>query len=173
MQTVGSTYSVVLNEAGRRRPVRPFRVLCKRMAAAEVHRWEGYLESRVQAKGWDGQLLRGALQECAASAQMVSVEGAPQRSCRNCKAGRCASCDEPLNCCLCFRGPDCLVHLMAFVVLRAYLLFLMDGEASCCKNDGKVVWWLVLLLSTQPFGMSGQCADRGFIFNPSWKYGTW
>ena len=58
--TVGSTHSNVFNEAGRRGPVRPFRVLYKRVAAAEMQRWETYLERRVQAKGWDGQLLRRA-----------------------------------------------------------------------------------------------------------------
>ena len=30
------------------------------MAVAEMQRWETYLERRVQAKGWDGQLLRRA-----------------------------------------------------------------------------------------------------------------
>ena len=114
MQTVGSTYSVVLNEAGRCRPVRPFRVLYKRMAAAEVHRWEGSLESRVQAKGWDEHLLRCALRRLPSVPQahrwfLLKVHlNAPIATARLAAA---QVVDEPLNCCLCFRGPDSLVHL--------------------------------------------------------------
>ena len=98
MQSVGSTYSDVLHEVGRRRPVRPFRVLYKRMAAAEVHRWEGYLESRVQAKGWDRQLLRSALRRLPRSVPqahgwfLLKVHlNAPGQH-RNCWVGRCAIC---------------------------------------------------------------------------------
>ena len=115
MRAVGSTYSDVLNEAGRRTSVRPFRVLYKRMADAEVHRWEGYLESRVQAKGWDGQLLRRALRRLPRSVPqahrwfLLKVHlNAPIATARLAAA---QVVDEPLNCCLCSRSPDSLVHL--------------------------------------------------------------
>ena len=52
--TVGTTHSDVLKEAGQRRPMRHFRFLYQWLASAGLHRWETYLESRVQAKGWDG-----------------------------------------------------------------------------------------------------------------------
>ena len=37
------------------------RFLYQRLAGAELHRWETYLEHRVQAKGWDGPTLRRTL----------------------------------------------------------------------------------------------------------------
>ena len=58
--TVGTAHSDVLEEAGQRRPMRPFRFLYQRLASAALHRWETYLERRVQAKGWDGPMLRRA-----------------------------------------------------------------------------------------------------------------
>ena len=61
--TVGSTHSDVLKEAGQSRPVRPFRFLYQRLAGAELHRWETYLERRVRAKGWDGPILRRTLRQ--------------------------------------------------------------------------------------------------------------
>ena len=51
--TVGTTHSEILSEAGHRRPKRLFRFLYQRLAGAELHRWETYLEHRVQARGWD------------------------------------------------------------------------------------------------------------------------
>ena len=33
----------------------------------------------------------------------------------------------------------------------------MEAQVSCCKNDGKAMWWLALLLSMPPFGMSDRC----------------
>ena len=59
--TVGSTHSEILSEAGHRRPKRLFRFLYQRLAGAELHRWETYLEHRVQARGWDGHTLRRTL----------------------------------------------------------------------------------------------------------------
>ena len=38
-----------------------FSFLYQRLAGAELHRWETYLEHRVQAKGWDGPTLRRTL----------------------------------------------------------------------------------------------------------------
>ena len=38
----------------------PFKVMYRKMAEAELSRWETYLVDRVQAKGWDGEkLLQG------------------------------------------------------------------------------------------------------------------
>ena len=59
--TVGCTHSEILSEAGHRRPKRLFRFLYQRLAGAELHRWETYLEHRVQARGWDGHTLRRTL----------------------------------------------------------------------------------------------------------------
>ena len=56
--TVGTTHSEILSEAGHRRPKRLFRFLYQRLAGAELHRCETYLEHRVQARGWDGHTLR-------------------------------------------------------------------------------------------------------------------
>ena len=49
--TVGTTHA----------PRRLFRFLYQRLAGAELHRWETYLERRVQAKGGDGPTLRRTL----------------------------------------------------------------------------------------------------------------
>ena len=59
--TVGTTHSEILSEAGHRRPKRLFRFLYQRLAGAEPHHWETYLENRVHCKGWDGPTLRRTL----------------------------------------------------------------------------------------------------------------
>ena len=87
--TAGTTHSDVLSEAGHRRPRRLFSFSVS--TAAELHRWETYLERRVEAKGWDGPMLRRTLRhlpkECASTSQMVSVESTPQCSHRFCQTG--------------------------------------------------------------------------------------
>ena len=66
------------------------------MAVAEMQRWEIYLERRVQAKGWDGQLLRRAPRRLPMSVPQAHrwylVKVVPQSSHCICKAGRGASC---------------------------------------------------------------------------------
>ena len=113
MQTAGSTYSDVLNEAGRRRPVRPFRVLYKRMAAAEVSSLGGLSRkpSASQGLGWAIRRALRRLPRSVPQAHRWFLSKVPQRSHCNCKVGRGASCGEPLNCCLCSRSSDILNHL--------------------------------------------------------------
>ena len=75
LPSVGRLHSEIVSEAGHRRPKRLFRFLYQRLAGAELHRWETYLEHRVQAKGWDGPHIASytttPAQECAATSQMV------------------------------------------------------------------------------------------------------
>ena len=112
---LGSTHSDVLKEAGQRRQVRPFRFLYQRMAGAELHRWETYLERRVQAKGWDGPVLRRSLRHLPRSVPQVhrcfllkAHLNAPIASARLAAA---RVVDEPLQCCLCSSNSDSLDHL--------------------------------------------------------------
>ena len=65
--TVGTAHSEILSEAGHCRPERFFRFLYQRLADAELHRWETYLEHRVQAKGWEGPTLRRTLRHLPSS----------------------------------------------------------------------------------------------------------
>jgi len=59
LHSVGAAYPQTLQEAQARRgrPVRAYAVLSKRMAAAQLPTWRGYLSDRVHAKGFDGELL--------------------------------------------------------------------------------------------------------------------
>ena len=85
------------------------------MAGAELQRWETYLERRVQAKGWNGPLLRRALRHLPRSVPQahrwfllkVNVN-APIASARLAAA---RVVDEPLQCCLCSCNSDSLDHL--------------------------------------------------------------
>ena len=87
--TVGTTHSDVLKEAGQRRPLRPFRFLFQRLAGAELHRWETYLERRVQAKGWDGPEMRRTLRDLPRS--VPQSQSTLQCSHRFCQTGCSAS----------------------------------------------------------------------------------
>ena len=56
------SYMSILHAASDRAKAvtRPFRILYRHMADAELPRWKAYLAQRVSAKGWDGErLLRG------------------------------------------------------------------------------------------------------------------
>ena len=152
-----------LKEAGQSRPVRPFRFLYQRLAGAELHRWETYLERRVRAKGWDGPILRRTLRQLPRSVPQahrrfllkahLNAPIAPARL----AAARVV--DEPLQCCFCLVwiicrvATQCSTSMIVFVLLRIYFQYLMDS-VTCYKNDGKAVWWLALLLSLLPSGMS-------------------
>ena len=144
--TVGSTHSDVLNQAGQRRSVRPFRILCKRMAVAEMQRWEIYLERRVQATGWDGQLFRRALRRLPRSVPQAhrwfllkAHLDAPIASARL-TAARVV--DEHLQCCLFSCNSDGLDHLLrcqtvldvydSIRVVASLPQYLMDAQVSCC-----------------------------------------
>ena len=63
--TTCMTHSGALCAASARsgRPVRAFRVLRRKLADAEAPRWEEYVENRVRAKGWDGDLLMHGLRK--------------------------------------------------------------------------------------------------------------
>ena len=116
--TVGTTQSEILSEAGHRRPKRLFRFL-------EFHRWETYLEHRVQAKGWDGPTLRRTLRHLPRSVPqphrwfLLKVHlNAPIASSRLVAA---RVVEEPVQCCFCSRSSDSLDHLpRCFTVLDVY-----------------------------------------------------
>ena len=85
------------------------------MAGAELHRWETCLGRRVQAKGWDGPMLRLALPHLPRSVPqahrwfLLKVHlNAPIASARLAAA---RVVDEPLQCCLCSSNSDSLDHL--------------------------------------------------------------
>ena len=123
--TVGTTDSDVLSEAGHRRPRRLFLFLYQRLAGAELHRWETYLERRVQAKGWDGPALRRTPRHLPRSVPqphrwfLLKVHlNAPIASARLVTA---RVVDEPVQCCFCSRSSDSLDHLpRCFTVLDVY-----------------------------------------------------
>ena len=80
-----------------------------------LQRWEIYLERRVQAKGWDGQLLRRALRRLPRSVSQAhrwfllkAHFNAPIASARLAAA---RVVDEHLQCCLCSCKSDSLDHL--------------------------------------------------------------
>ena len=93
------------------------------MAGAELHRWETYLEHRVQAKGWDGPMLRRPLRHLPRSVPqphrwfLLKVHlNAPIASARLVAA---RVVDEPLQCCVCSSHSDSLDHLpRCFAVLH-------------------------------------------------------
>ena len=113
--TVGSTHSDVLKEVGQRRPVRRFRFLYQRMAGAEFHRGETYLERRVQAKGWDGPMLRRALRHFPRCVPRVHrcflLEVHLNAPIASAKLVAARVVDEPLQCCLCSSNSDSPDHL--------------------------------------------------------------
>ena len=113
--TVGTAHSEILSEAGHRRPKRLFRFLYQRLADAELHRWETYLEHRVQAKGWDGNTLRRTLRHLPRSVPqphrwfLLKIHfNAPIASTRLVAA---RVVEEPIQCCFCSRSCDSLDHL--------------------------------------------------------------
>ena len=101
------------------------RFLYQRLAGAELHRWETYLEHRVQAKGWDGPTLRRTLRHLPRSVSqshkwfLLKVHlNAPIASARMVAA---RVVDEPIQCCFCSRSSDSLDHLpRCFTVLDVY-----------------------------------------------------
>ena len=102
-----------------------FRFLYQRLAGAELHRWETYLEHRVQAKGWDGPTLRRTLRHLPRSVPqrrrwfLLKVHlNAPIASARLVAA---RVVEEPVQCCFCSRSSDSLDHLpRCFTVLDVY-----------------------------------------------------
>ena len=120
-----TTHSDVLKEGGQRRPMRPFRFLYQRLANAELHRWETYLERRVQAKGWDDPMLCRAPRHLPRSVPqshrwfLLKVHlNAPIASARLVAA---RVVDEPIQCCFCSSHSDSLDHLpRCFTVLYVY-----------------------------------------------------
>ena len=64
LAATGTTYHTHLHAESRQRarPVRPFRTLYRKMADATLQNWQEYLRSRVEAKGWNGELLVRGLQ---------------------------------------------------------------------------------------------------------------
>ena len=103
--TVGTTHSELLSDAGYRRPKRLFRFLYQRLAGAELHRWETYLEHRVQARGWDGPTLRRTLRHLTRSVPHLN---APITSARLVAAHVIKA---PVQCCFCSSSSDSLDHL--------------------------------------------------------------
>ena len=123
--TAGTTHSEILSEVGHRRPKRLFRFFYQRLAGAELHRWETYLEHRVQARGWDGHTLRRTLRHLPRSVPqphrwfLLKVHlNAPITSARLVAA---RVVEEPVQCCFCSSSSDGLDHLpRCFTVLNVY-----------------------------------------------------
>ena len=124
------------------------------MAVAEMQRWEIYLERRVQAKGWDGQLLRRAQRRLPRSVPQAHIWfllevhlNAPIASARLAAA---RVVDEPLQCCPCSCNLDSLDYLpRCQTVLDVYdsirvvasLFPMSDGRPSLLQErwEGNVV----------------------------------
>ena len=129
LHTVGCTHSALLSGASARagRPARPFRLLYKGMADEELRRWAGYLESRVQAKGWNGQLLHSSLTRLPRSLPQAhrwfllkAHHNAPIATARL-AALRTDTEEVQDYCCFCSRHADSLHHLpRCHAVLTVY-----------------------------------------------------
>ena len=122
--TVGTTHSEILSDAGL--VVRKdFRFLYQRLAGAELHRWETYLEHRVQARGWDGHTVLRTLRNLPRSVPqphrwfLLKVHlNAPITSARLVAAH---VIEEPVQCCFCSSSSDSLDHLpRCLTVLDVY-----------------------------------------------------
>ena len=170
--TVGITHSEILAEAGHRRPKRLFRFLYQRLAGAKLHRWETYLDHRVQAKGWDGPTLRRTLRHLPRSVPqshrwfLLEVHlSAPVASARLVAA---RVVEEPSQCCFCSSSFDSLDHLpRCFTVLdvcnsirdAANLPPIIDGRHSLMLQErweGSVLASIVAFFFL-PFGQSDRC----------------
>ena len=97
----------------------------QRLASAELHRWETYLEHRVQAKGWDGPILRRTLRHLPRSVPqphrwfLLKVHlTAPITSARLVAAH---VIEAPVQCFFCSSSSDSLDHLpRCLTVLDVY-----------------------------------------------------
>ena len=182
--TVGTAHSDVLEEAGQRRPMRPFRFLYQRLASAASHRWETYLERRVQAKGWDGPMLRRAplprsvpqshrwfllkphLNAPIASARLQRESLMKPHSVASVPVTQTVWI-------ICRVASKCLTFLIVFLLLQICLQYLMDASAPCYKNDGREVRWLALRHSWLPSGMSDRCASVVYASSHSLNVRIW
>ena len=179
--TVGTTQSEILSDIGHRRPKRLFRFLYQRLAGAELHRWETYLEHRVQAKGWDDPTLRRTLRHLPRSVPqlhrwfLLKIHlNAPIASARLVAA---RVVEEPVQCCSCSRSSDSLDHLpRCFTVLDVYnsirdvanLPPIIDGRHSLLLQErweGRVL--ASILAFFLPFGQSDRCTSVESIASQS------
>ena len=175
------TVGTILSETGHRRPKRLFRFLYQRLAGAELHRWETYLEQKVQAKGWDGPTLRRTLRHLPRSVPqphrwfLLKVHlNAPIASARLVAA---RVVEEPVQCCFYSRSSDSLDHLpRCFTVLDVYssirdaanLPPVIDGRHSLMLQErwkGSVLAGIVAFFL--PFGQSDRCTGVESIFSHS------
>ena len=139
----------ILSEAGHRRPKRLFRFLYQRLAGAELHRWETYLEHRIQARGWDGHTLRRTLRHLPRSvpqphrwfllkvhlnAPITSLPHWLQRmSLKN--PYNVVSVPAPLIVStICHAVLQCSTFTTVSVTLQIFLQSLMVDTASCCQE---------------------------------------
>ena len=149
----------------------------QRLAGAELHRWETYLEHRVQARGRDGHTLRRTLRHLPRSVPqphrwfLLKVHlNAPSTSARLFAAH---VVEAPVQCCFCSSSSDSLDHLpRCFTVLDVYnsirdtanLPPIIDGRHSLVLQErweGSVMAGLLVFLL--PFGQSDRCTSVEFI----------
>ena len=100
------------------------RFLYQRLAGAELHRWETYMEHWVQARGWDGHTLRRTLRHLPRSVPqphrwfLLKVHlNAPITSARLVAAH---VVEAPVQCCFCSNSSDSLHLPLCFTVLDVY-----------------------------------------------------